>query len=301
LSLGVLKDIRKIYAGLNANEVREASEREVRIGLLATSDAVYRDMEDFLVPAHLDPQARSQALQTITRLESLKGTAAQDFDVLLCEPGVGLPRNGYLFDPASVGSNGGDEALIECVVEENQAIELALARAFPVFRKSVAHRIIGRISRENATLALLTALPNVLPSFIELPWAVGEFATDTAFLTMNQIRMALMMAAVYDRPVGYSEQKASIAGIAAGAFGWRAIARELVGKIPLGGGLIPKAAIAYAGTWVVGTGLDRLYRTGIGFSRAERREAWTRAITRGREIASDLHNKLPNARPAPGE
>jgi uncharacterized protein (DUF697 family) len=139
-------------------------------------------------------------------------------------------------------------------------------------------------------LALMTALPNVIPSFIELPWAVGEFATDTAFLTMNQIRMALMMAAVYDHPIGYSEQKASIAAIAAGAFGWRAIARELVGKIPLGGGLIPKAGIAWAGTWVVGTGLEKLYRTGAGFSRAEKREAWDRAIVKGKEVANELQN-----------
>ena len=47
-----------------------------------------------------------------------------------------------------------------------------------------------------------------------------------------------------------------------GAFGWRALARELVGKIPMGGGLIPKAAIAYAGTRVVGLSLERLYRIG---------------------------------------
>ena len=42
------------------------------------------------------------------------------------------------------------------------------------------------------------------------------------------------------------------------AFGWRALARELVGHIPLGGGLIPKGAIAYAGTYVVGKGLEYL-------------------------------------------
>jgi len=284
MSMSVLKDIRKIYNGLNAHDVRGAAAQQLSIGLLATSGEVYHEMEDFLAPAHLDSHTRGQALRMISRLDN-GGKDAERFDILLCEPGIGLPRNGYLFDAVN-----GDDALIDAIVSENQPVELALGRTFPVFRQAVAHRIITRISRENAMLALVTALPNVIPSFIELPWAVGEFATDTAFLTMNQIRMALMMAAIYDRPVGYSEQKMSIAAIAGGAFGWRAIARELVSKIPLGGGLIPKAAIAYAGTWVVGTGLERVYRTGVGLSRHERREAWANAITKGREVAGELRS-----------
>ncbi len=281
MPLNVLKDIRKIYSGLNAADVRAQAAQELSIGLLASSEDTFRDMEDFLVPPHLDHEARARTLRMVYRLEKPQ----QDFDLFLCEPGVGLPRRGYLFDAAAP-----DSQLINSIVDENQPIELALARSFPAFRRSVAHRIVSRVSRENAMLALVTALPNVIPSFIELPWAVGEFATDTAFLTMNQIRMALMMAAVYDRPVGYAEQKTSIAAIATGAFGWRAIARELVGKIPLGGGLIPKAAIAYAGTWVVGTGLDKFYRTGARMSRVERREAWAGAIKKGREVADELQN-----------
>jgi uncharacterized protein (DUF697 family) len=284
LPLGVLKDIRKIYSGLNAGGIRADAAQSLRIGLVATSENVYRDMEDFLVPPGINGNARGQALGMVVRLDQPKfDQTRKDFDILLCEAGVGIPRNGYLFD-----AGGSDGALIDAIVTENQDIELALARSFPVFRHSVAHQIISRVSKENAMLALVTALPNVLPSFIDLPWAVGEFATDTAFLTMNQIRMALMMAAVYDRPVGYSEQKTSIAAIAGGAFGWRAIARELVGKIPLGGGLIPKAAIAYAGTWVVGTGLNKLYSTGVGHTHSEKREAWSHAMTRGRDIAAEL-------------
>ena len=288
MSLSVLKDIKKIYAGLNAHQVRLAASQQLRIGLIATSEDVYRDMEDFLVPAHLNASVRGLAIGMISRLDPKEDGTRRDFDIVLCEPGIGLPRNGFLFDPVGSDLGGGDQALIDAIVGENQSIELALAHAFPVFRQAVAHRITARVSRENAMMALVTALPNVIPSFIELPWAVGEFATDTAFLTMNQIRMALMMAAIYDRPVGYSEQKASIAAIAAGAFGWRAIARELVSKVPLGGGLIPKAAIAYAGTWVIGTGLDKLYRTGIGFSKGEKRAAWAGAITKGREVAGEL-------------
>jgi hypothetical protein len=128
----------------------------------------------------------------------------------------------------------------------------------------------------------------VFPSIIDLPWAVGEFATDTAFLTMNQIRMALLLAAAYDRPVGYMEQKLQIGAIAAGAFGWRALARELVGKIPLGGGLIPKAAVAFAGTYVVGLGLEKVNRTGSGLSKLEKRYAYAGAFAKGKEVVREL-------------
>ena len=71
--------------------------------------------------------------------------------------------------------------------------------------------------------------------------------------------------------------------IVASAFGWRALARELVGKIPLGGGLIPKAAVAYAGTYVVGLGLEKVNRTGSGLSRREEKDAYVDAFAKGRE------------------
>jgi hypothetical protein len=113
---------------------------------------------------------------------------------------------------------------------------------------------------------------------------VGEFASDTAFLTMNQVRMAFLIAGASDRDVGYREQRAQIAGIVGGAFGWRALARELAGKIPFGGGLLPKAAIAYAGTYTVGIGLERFYRVGYGLTREERRRIYTKALERGRVV-----------------
>jgi hypothetical protein len=133
-----------------------------------------------------------------------------------------------------------------------------------------------------------TALPDVIPSLMELPWAFGEFASDTAFMTANQLRMAFQVAAACGKEVGFGHQKAEILGIAAGAFGWRAIARELAGKIPFGGGLIPKGAIAYAVTYGIGKALERLYAAGKPFTRAEREEAYQSAYERGKSIAQEV-------------
>ena len=150
----------------------------------------------------------------------------------------------------------------------------------------MVERTIHAVARENALFALATALPDIIPSLVELPWAFGEFASDTVFLTGNQIRMAFLIAAAYGKEVGFGSQKGAILSIAAGAFGWRALARELVGKIPLGGGLIPKGAIAYAGTYAVGKSLELYYRGQGTLTRGQRRMLYREALDRGREVAA---------------
>jgi hypothetical protein len=279
MPLSVLKDIKKIYAGLNADEIRGAAHHELNIGLMAAEEQDYEAMERFLAPAGMKDAARGEALR---RIQRVNGAPPKRFDLVLCAPGSSVPRNGYAFDPADPGTSA------KKIAAGRHDIELAMARNFPRLRQPVADKILQRVCRENALFALVTALPNVLPSVIDLPWAVGEFATDTAFLTMNQIRMALLLAAAYDQPVGYMEQKLQIGAIVAGAFGWRAIARELVGKIPLGGGLIPKAAVAFAGTWVMGLGLEKVNRTGAGLSKLEKRYAYAGALAKGKQVVREL-------------
>jgi hypothetical protein len=279
MSLAVLNDIRRIFAGLNADEIHGAALRELNVGLTAASEESYEEMERFLVPYWLGERARDEGLRSIHRLD---GTPVNRFDFVLCADGVPIPANGYQFHPMDTAST------VRAIINDHYALELAIGRNFPLFRHATADRIIHRISRENGLFSLVTALPNVIPSVIDLPWAVGEFATDTAFLTMNQIRMALLMAALHGQTVGYGEQKAQIAAIAAGAFGWRALARELVGKIPLGGGLIPKAAVAFAGTYVVGLGLEKVNRTGSGLSKLEKKDAYAAAFAKGKEVITEL-------------
>jgi len=279
MPLNVLKDIRRIYAGLNADEIRGAAHQDLNVGLIAVSEDAYREMEGFLAPEWAEADVRAEALRAVHRVD---GTPRSRFDFVLCEPGIPLTANDYIFDAADPAST------VRGIIHGHQHIELAIARRFPRFRRAVADNLIHRISRENALFSLVTALPNVIPSVIDLPWAIGEFATDTAFLTMNQIRMALLLAAAHGQTVGYAEQKLQIGAIAAGAFGWRALARELAGKIPLGGGLIPKAAIAFAGTYVTGLGLDKLNRTGSGLSEHEKKDAYAGAFARGKEVVQEL-------------
>jgi hypothetical protein len=279
MAVSVLKEIRKIYSSVNASEIRSLAHQDLSVGLMATNEDSFREMESFLAPPSLPEQARHEALWKIHRVA---GAPPANSDFILCEPGLAIPPGGYVFDVSNPA------AAIAKIVADHEAKELTIASSFPAFRRTLADNIIHRVSGENALFSLVTALPNVVPSMLDLPWAVGEFASDTAFLTMNQIRMALLMAAVHNRVTGYKEQKMEIAAIAGGAFGWRALARELVGKIPLGGGLIPKAAVAFAGTYVVGLGLEKINRNGEGLSRWEKREAYAEALEKGRVVARAL-------------
>lgn len=278
LAGGFLQQIRQGVRNLNPREVRESAERRLAIGVQAPN--LFPLIEDYLAPANVSRGKRWELVEFLHRVGD--PGAPREFDLVIAEQGEDGPPDAFVFSPVR------PDDLVRQILDRREDLGLALARAFPPFRKPVVDRVVHSISSENALFALVTALPDVIPSAIEIPWAIGQFASDTTFLTMNQIRMAFMLAAASDRPVGYREQKAEIASIITAAFGWRTLARELVGKIPFGGGLIPKAAIAFAGTWVVGASLERLYRSGYGYSRAERRLSYSQAYERGKLVAGAM-------------
>lgn len=281
-----LQQIRIALRHLNPEEVRRTAAAPVTIGLAAASSETLAAMEDFLAPPELSRRKRLQVFESLYRIGD--PDAPQHFDLILCEPALLDSPGAFAFFPEN------PLRTVEQVLREREDLALPLARRFPPFRKAVAARLIRKVSEENALFALFSALPNLMPSIFAVGWAVAEFASDTAVITANQIRMAFLLAAASDRPVGFLEQKAEIASIIGGAFGWRALARELAGKIPLGGGLIPKAAIAYAGTMVVGAGLERYYSLGYGLSAAERESLYRQALASGKrfvEWARSSHSR----------
>lgn len=276
----MLRELKRAIANLRPDEVRQTADRRLAVGLVATSSAAYGAMERFLVPPDLSPERRAEALAMLHRAGD--PGIPERFDLVFYEhllPRVDNAFTLYLDDP---------QRTVKEVLADRNELGLPLARNFHPFRRPVINEVMYSISKENAYFSLATALPNIVPSLVELPWAIGEFASDTTFLTMNQIRMAFLISAASDNMVGYREQKAEIASIVTGAFGFRAIARELVGKIPFGGGLIPKAAVAFAGTYVVGLSLERFHRIGYGLTREERRREYEAALTHGKTVAEML-------------
>jgi uncharacterized protein (DUF697 family) len=74
-----------------------------------------------------------------------------------------------------------------------------------------------------------------------------------------------------------------------GGFGWRSLARELSGFIPVAGVAI-KGAIAYAGTIVVGEGVTFYYEHGSQMSSGQAKSIYestkNEALTLAREFAA---------------
>ena len=280
MGLGIFNSLRTAYASLNPEQVRQMAERPVTIELVADTVEAYAEMEAYFIPAITSAEDRASGLLRMRRASNPERPEAADLTIY--EEGVPCPKDAFTFHRDH------PELTVEEIVDARSELEIPLARNFLAFRQPVVHRIINRVARENALFTVFTAMPNIIPSIFEIPWALGEYATDSAFLTVNQIRMTFLIGAASGRPVGLGEQKAAILGIVGSAFGWRALARELVGKIPLGGGLLPKAAIAWAGTFVVGRGVEQVYLTGDRIRRNEHKELYERALTRGKEVAASI-------------
>ena len=277
MEFGLIKQMRQAVNYLNPAEVRHDAEQPLAFALHAPTPEALFAMEGFFCPPSLSQAKRAEVL------EILHSTRTPDIEVY--DSSIQCPRGGFIFDAEH------PELCVRTILKRKPELELSLSRHLHPFRDLVVKNLVNRISKENALFSVATALPDIVP-IISLPWAIGEFASDTAFLTMNQVRMAFMIAAASDHPVGYREQKAELGSILAGAFGFRAIARELIAKIPYGGGLLPKAGIAYAGTRVVGMSMDRLYKTGYGFSQDERKVAYEEAYEKGKEFGSRMLKRL---------
>jgi hypothetical protein len=290
----MLKHIRSAIAQLSPDEIQARAERPVRILLQSASPFSAAAVENCLLSGGLGLARLAEAHSLLKQEDEVE--ASDRFHLVFFEAGLEPPANWRVGYDAFEFRPDRPELLVADVLAAREDLALALARRFNPFRDRVTRDIIQRVAGENAMFAIMSALPNVIPSLAEIPWAFGEFASDTAILTVNQIRMAFQLAAASDHAVGFSQQRSEIGSLVAGAFGWRSLAREFSGKIPFGGGLLPKAAIAYAGTWVAGASLERLYRLGYGLTRHERKRAWDDAFTRGREVAAQLMARVKRPR-----
>jgi hypothetical protein len=291
MSFEGLINIKNAMSTLNPRDVRDMSERPLQIGMHAPNNAAFERMEDFFL-AELTPARRDESATALLRVQepglgpglaqgtaSAAGVTQKRYDLAVYDPSLIAPPGAFVFHPER------SDHFVDDILSRHSGLGLSLAKSFSPFRQPYVNRVISKTCRENTLFSLATALPDIIPSVIELPWAVAEFASDTAFLTMNQVRMAFLIAGASDREVGYGHQKTEIATVIGSAFGWRALARQAVGKIPFGGGLIAKAAVAYAGTKVLGLSMDRYYAIGYKYSRQERERLYHEALQQGRTIA----------------
>jgi uncharacterized protein (DUF697 family) len=170
-------------------------------------------------------------------------------------------------------------ALLERLPTE---LHLAAARRLPGLRATVARDLINSTSFTNATYALASGLPSQIP-ILSIPFATA----DILVLTKNQALLVYRLALAYGAPAEFQERLREVAPVIGGAFLWRQAARSLVGLIPVWG-LVPKVAIAYAGTYTTGFAAWRWYASGELVSTAQLKRVSQEAIATGRARAAEL-------------
>lgn len=171
---------------------------------------------------------------------------------------------------------------------------ISLARHFPLFRVAVAHQLINETSFSNAAYSLSTGLAEIVPVF-NAPLNVADIVVLTKAQAFLVFRLGLAL--------GYSTQwqdyVSEFGSVLGSGFIWRQIARSLVGLIPAAG-IIPKVAVAYAGTYVVGHVVLQWYLTGRHLSRQQIRELYGQAFERGKNLSRTLSGKIKLPRPRLG-
>ena len=166
------------------------------------------------------------------------------------------------------------------IVSEDQ--QVALAAHLPPLRAVLFARLIDRTARANASFALTTGLAETIP-VLTAPLNLG----DMVVLTKNQLMMCYRLALMAGRDGEPKAMMSEIIGVLGSGVLFRQIARQLVGLIPIAG-LLPKVAIAYAGTYAIGRAMVAWTTEGRRIT-VDTVSSYTReGLVRGRALAEHL-------------
>jgi uncharacterized protein (DUF697 family) len=205
--------LRNLYKVFS--ETRRASRERATLAVVGDSPRV-GELAD-----HLGAQRTMRKAEVILTVSdgtiSLSGKGVDDVEEIPL-PGPGASLDGLA--PRIVGAL--DEGYL-----------VPLAKAYPALRRAACERIIRQNARQNAVVGLLP-----------IPGA------DMPVMTANQARMVLHIAAAYDVELSFQRAR-ELLGVLAAGLGLRALTRQVVKVVPVGGWLA-SAAIGYAGTIAMG-------------------------------------------------
>jgi uncharacterized protein (DUF697 family) len=162
-----------------------------------------------------------------------------------------------------------------------------LGREFPLFRVPIARFMINDTCFSNAAFSLSTGLAELVP-VINLPFVIA----DSIVLTKNQLYLVYKLGLTLGLSTEWGDYVGEFGSVLGAGFFWRQVARSLVGLIPLWG-IVPKVAISYSGTYVVGNVVLQWYLTGRHVTGEQMKQLYLRAYARGLEAADRLRRKAP--------
>lgn len=177
------------------------------------------------------------------------------------------------------------------VTSFDPALRLALARQLPPLRTAIFTALIDETARANTTYALTTGLAEAVP-VLDVPLNLA----DMVVLTKNQLVMSYKIALGSGKTGRPRELIGEVMGVIGSGFLFRQAARSLVGLIPVAG-IVPKVAMAYAGTWAVGRAVAAWASEGRRLTPAAVRRFYREAWDRGKTVAKAMAEQAKRARP----
>ena len=217
-----------------------------------------------------------RAAEVADLLGAQRGTKGAE--IILSVSGDSLTLSGKAVEkpgeiPLPFGSVDREELTARVVLALDDDYLVALAKGYPPFRRAACEEIIRHNARQNAVVG---ALP--------IPGA------DMPVMTANQARMVLNIAAAYGEELSV-ERARELLGVLAAGFGLRALARQAVKLVPLGG-WAAAGVIGYAGTIAMGRATILYFeRGGQRVGEREMAEIRRRALEEGRTFVSRLRRR----------
>ena len=161
-------------------------------------------------------------------------------------------------------------------------LRLALARHLTPLRDPLFAELIEETARTNAMYAFTTGIGEIVP-VLDLPLNLA----DIVVLTKNQLVMSYRIALASGKKGTARELIGEVLGVIGGGFLFRQGARQLVGLIPVAG-IVPKVAVAYAGTLAIGKAVVAWAAHGHALEPGAVKRLYRQALSGGRDVAQAL-------------
>jgi len=172
-------------------------------------------------------------------------------------------------------------------VQDSPDAAIALARRLPFFREPIVKLLVEEVAQANAWYAVTTGAAEVIPG-INVPLVVA----DVVVLTKNQLVMAYRIALAAGKSGAARDVLGELFSVLGGGLVFRQAARTLVGLVPVIG-IVPKVAVAYAGTRLIGAAAWMWATEGRALPRDEARQLLADSKRAARSLAQTLKKRLP--------
>jgi uncharacterized protein (DUF697 family) len=167
---------------------------------------------------------------------------------------------------------------------------LALGRQFPLFRTAIAQMLINETCFTNAAYSFSTGVAEVVP-VLDIPLTI----TDSIILTKAQAFLVYKLGLTLGFSTRWQDYLAEFGSVIGGGYVLRQVARTLVGLIPIWG-ILPKVAVAYSGTYVVGHVVLLWYLNGRHVTKKQMSALYSQALLNGKKLAQGMVPRLPRPR-----